>query len=77
MINDVENLIQNTNFVGLSDICFKINESIKKLIEKDKDNDKIQTLVDVNLNRLRYPNPNFFVPSFFLFISLFLHSNKK
>lgn len=29
VINDMENLMQNTNFIDYSDVCIKINESIK------------------------------------------------
>lgn len=29
VINDMENLMQNSNFLDYSDVCLKINESIK------------------------------------------------
>jgi hypothetical protein len=52
-----------------------INNLIQKIIEKNKY--KVKTIVDNELNSLRYNNIFCFLPSFFLFNSLFLHSNKK
>lgn len=32
VINEMENLMQNSNFINYSDVCIKINESIKVII---------------------------------------------
>ena len=41
VMNDFENFLKNPNFIGFSDICFKISESIKvSLNEKIKRNKK-------------------------------------
>ncbi|CAF0763680.1 unnamed protein product, partial [Brachionus calyciflorus] len=36
VMNDVENFLKNTKFIGLSDICLKITESIKANSQRHK-----------------------------------------